>query len=88
VTATAGVKSATVSWTAPSNGGATITSYTVTPYIGTAAQPSTTVTGNPAGTSVTVTGLTTGTSYRFRVTATNAMGSGAQSSLSAAVTVR
>ena len=33
VVATAGDASATVSWTAPSNGGSPITSYTVTPYV-------------------------------------------------------
>ena len=38
VMATAGNTSATVSWTAPANGGSPITSYTVTPYIGTQAQ--------------------------------------------------
>ena len=32
VSATAGDKSATVTWTAPANGGSPITSYTVTPY--------------------------------------------------------
>ena len=38
VTATAGNGKATVTWTAPSNGGSTITSYTITPYIGSTAQ--------------------------------------------------
>ena len=38
VTATAGKASATVSWTAPNNGGSPITAYTVTPYIGATAQ--------------------------------------------------
>src|SRR5262249_59406767 len=48
VTATAGNQSATVSCTAPSNnGGSTITKYTVTPYIGSTAQPAVTVTGSP-----------------------------------------
>ena len=37
VTATAGNGTATVSWTAPSNGGSPITSYTITPYIGSTA---------------------------------------------------
>ena len=35
VTATPGNASAVVSWTAPSDGGSAITSYTVTPFIGT-----------------------------------------------------
>ena len=81
VTATAGNGQATVSWTAPSsNGGSAITSYTVTPYIGTAAQTPVTVTGSPPATSTTVTGLTNGTAYTFTVTATNSVGTGPASS--------
>ena len=76
VTATAGNASATVSWTAPSNGGSTITKYTVTPFIGSTAQTPVTVTGSPPATSTTVTGLTNGTSYTFTVSATNAIGTG------------
>jgi hypothetical protein len=88
VTATAGNASATVSWTAPANGGSPITSYTVTPYIGSAAQTAlaTTVAGNPPATSTTVTGLTNGTAYTFTVTATNGVGTGPASAASAAVT--
>ncbi len=63
-----------MSWTAPSNGGSPITSYTVTPFIGATAQTPTTVTGNPPATSTTVTGLTNGTAYTFTVSATNAVG--------------
>ena len=74
VTATAGNATATVSWTAPANGGSPITGYTITPYIGTTAQTPTTVTGNPPATSTTITGLTNGTAYTFTVTATNAVG--------------
>ena len=87
VTATAGNGSATVSWTAPSdNGGSAITKYTVTPYIGSAAQTPVTVTGSPPATSATVTGLTNGTAYTFTVTATNANGASPASSPSNAVT--
>jgi Domain of unknown function (DUF4082)/Bacterial Ig-like domain/Fibronectin type III domain len=87
VTATAGDGSATVNWTAPSsNGGSTITKYTVTPFIGSAAQTPVTVTGSPPATSTTVNGLTNGTSYTFTVTATNAAGDGPPSSPSNAVT--
>ncbi len=76
VSATAGNGSATVSWTAPNNGGSAITSYTVTPYIGSTAQTPVTVSGSPPATSATVTGLTNGTSYTFTVSATNAVGTG------------
>jgi hypothetical protein len=86
VTATAGRASATVTWTAPSNGGSTITTYTVTPFIGTTAQTPTTVTGSPPATSATVAGLTNGTTYTFTVTATNAVGTGPASAPSNAVT--
>ncbi len=55
---------ATVSWTAPSNGGSPITSYTVTSSPGTIVMTSST-------TSALVTGLTDGTAYTFTVTATN-----------------
>jgi hypothetical protein len=77
---------ATVTWTAPSNGGSAITGYTVTPFIGTTAQTPTTITGSPPATSTTITGLTNGTAYTFTVTATNAIGTGPASSASNAVT--
>ncbi len=85
VGATAGNGQATVSWTAPtSNGGSDITGYKVTPYIGATAQPVRTFTGT--ATSRVVTGLTNGTAYTFRVQAVNAVGDGALSSPSGAVT--
>jgi hypothetical protein len=86
VSATGGNGSATVSWSAPANGGSPITSYTVTPYIGSTAQTPTTVTGSPPATSTTITGLTNGTSYTFTVTATNGVGTSPASTASNAVT--
>jgi hypothetical protein len=86
VTASAGNASATVSWTAPSNGGSPITSYTVTPYVGTTAQTATTVSGSPPATNVTITSLVNGTTYMFTVAATNSVGTGATSAASNPVT--
>jgi Domain of unknown function (DUF4082)/Fibronectin type III domain/Bacterial Ig domain len=86
VSATAGSGSANVTWTAPGNGGSAITSYTVTPFIGSAAQTPVTVTGSPPATSATVSGLTNGTAYTFTVSATNAIGTGPASAASNAVT--
>jgi hypothetical protein len=85
VSATAAEGSATVTWTAPAPGTSPITSYTVTPYIGTTAQPATTIAGSPPATSATITGLTNGTAYTFTVTATNAVGAGPASTASNAV---
>jgi hypothetical protein len=84
--ASAGDGQATVNWTAPDNGGATITKYTVTPYVGSTAQTPKDVTGNPAATSTTITGLTNGTAYTFKVSATNAVGTSADSAVSNSVT--
>ena len=72
-------RQATVSWSAPPNGGPPITSYTVTATPGGA---STTVTG----TSATITGLAVGTTYTFTVTATNTLGTGPGSVSNAAAT--
>ena len=86
VTATAGNQSATVSWSAPANGGSPITSYTVTPYLAGVAQTATQVPGSPPATTVKVTGLTNGSAYTFTVAATNAIGTGPASSPSQPVT--
>jgi titin len=85
VTGSPGNGQVALSWTAPaSNGGSTITGYTVTPFIGASAQ--TPVVFASAATSQTVTGLTNGTAYTFKVKATNAAGTGADSAASAAIT--
>jgi hypothetical protein len=83
VAATAGVGSATVSWTGPTSG-APATTYKITPYIGSTAQ--TPVTVEASQSSKVVTGLTGGTSYTFTVTAQNEAGIGPESAKSNAVT--
>ena len=74
VSATAGVGQATVNWSAPRQAAARLTSYRITPYIGSTAQAPVSVAA-PA-TSKTVTGLSAGITYTFTVTAVNAVGSG------------
>jgi hypothetical protein len=74
-----------LTWSAPSdNGGATVTGYIVTPYIGGVAQ-SPDVFGTPA-LDETVGGLTNGTAYTFTVAAINSVGDSPASSPSATVT--
>ncbi len=80
ISVTAGNAQATVTFTAPaSNGGAAITSYTVTSSGG--------QTASGASSPLTVTGLTNGVAYTFTVTATNSAGTGSASSASPSVTV-
>jgi len=79
VNASPGNTQATVTWTAPSNGGSAITNYTVTSTPGG-------LTANSATTSATVTGLANGTAYTFTVTATNSVGTGPLSAPSSPVT--
>jgi hypothetical protein len=76
---------ARVAWTASaSDGDSAITGYTVTPYIGAAAQ--TPVQVGPSTTSTTVTGLSNGVAYTFHVTATNSAGTSPASSASTPTT--
>jgi phospholipase C len=85
VTAAAGTARATVHWTAPAtSNGSAVTSYTVTPYLGSAAQPPRTFAST--ATTQNVTGLQGGKTYRFTVTASNARGAGPQSTPSNSIT--
>src|SRR6202000_3214965 len=85
VSAAAKSSGALVTWTAPaSEGGSPITGYKITPYLGGVAQTATTTTG--AATSGSVKGLTNGSAYTFTVAAINAVGTGAESTASTAVT--
>jgi Domain of unknown function (DUF1929)/Fibronectin type III domain len=86
VTATGGNGSAVVSWSAQSDGGSPITSYTVTPYAGGLPQAATIVSGRPPATSADIMGLANATSYTFTVSATNSVGTGPASATSNAVT--
>ena len=80
VIASAGLESASVSFSAPSsNGGASITRYTVT-----ASPGNQTATGTASP--ITVSGLSNGTAYTFKVFATNSAGQGASSVASNSVT--
>jgi Fibronectin type III domain len=83
-TVKAGHGSAALKWTGPSNnGGAAISGYVITAYIGKTAKKTVHV-GNV--TSDTVTGLVNGTAYTLNVAATNSAGTGAGSAHSASVT--
>jgi hypothetical protein len=74
-----------VSWSAPAfDGGSPITGYQVTPYVNGVAQ--TPILTNSTATNYMATGLTNGTTYTFTVAAINAVGTGANSAASAAVT--
>jgi uncharacterized repeat protein (TIGR02543 family) len=81
VSAAAGDGQVTVSWSAPpSDGGASITSYTVIASSGGATCSVSAPLPSPL--QCTVTGLTNGTPYTFTVTATNSIGTGAASEVS------
>ena len=86
VTALAGVKQATVSWTAPAANGATVTLYTVQAYNPLTNVAVATKLCTTSVTSCAVTGLTTGTSYYFKVTARNDVGTSVASSATTSVT--
>lgn len=70
---------ATVKWTEPAVGTASVTGYTVTPYRNGVALPTLSTSGNPPLTSALFRGMTTGGTYTFTVTATNSIGTSGQS---------
>lgn len=79
-TATAGVSSASVTFTAPTDLGVpAATTYTATSNPGN-------ITGTASSSPITVSGLTNGVSYTFTVTATNPSGTGPASAASNSVT--
>ncbi len=89
VTAIAQTRSASVSWSAPFDGGSTITGYVLEFSSNGGSTWSSPVNDCATTTaSCTVTGLTNGTSYVFRVSATNGVGTGGVSPSSPAVIPR
>jgi uncharacterized protein YkwD len=86
VVATPGNGTVSLSWSAPSDGGAPLTGYTVTPYIGGTAQSP--IAYGPGSTSVQIPSLTNGTAYSFTVSARNSVGSGPASAMSNSATPR
>ena len=85
LSATGGNTQASLSWSAPSDGGSAITDYTIQ-YSTDNSSWSTFADGTSTSTSATVTGLTKNTVYYFRVAAVNAIGTGSYST-SASTTV-
>lgn len=84
VKATAGRRSAAVSWQQGSNGGSPLTSQTIHVYSGSTKVGSVQV--SPTATSATVSGLTAGVSYSFSVSSTNSVGSSPESTRSNIIT--
>ena len=79
VTAVPGPSLVTLGWSAPAwDGGAAVTTYTVTAFAGSTVAQVVSVSGFSE--TVIVSGLTNGRSYRFYVSASNRVGTGPQSS--------
>lgn len=83
VAATAGVRSASISWTAPAANGSPIYSYQVLQSLNGGAFGA--ATASTLGTTASVSGLVNGGSYRFEVVALNGVGASPASAASAAV---
>ncbi|MDQ6696249.1 MAG: DUF4214 domain-containing protein, partial [Actinomycetota bacterium] len=77
--------SAKIAWARPASLGSPITSYRITAYAGQATTPSLTINTGSTATNATVNGLAAGTLYRFRVAATNGVGTGPASGFTAFV---
>src|SRR4051794_27377557 len=86
ITASPQDASVNLSWTAPADGGSSITGYFVTPFIN--GSPQSPIPTGSTATGYTVTGLTNGTAYTFTVRAANGVGQGPASAQTAAVTPR
>lgn len=86
VVGTPGSTQATITFTAPNNGGSAITSTLIQTYLGGVHQAGLDQTITGTGTSKVVTGLSNGTAYQSSATCTNANGTGPESALSVAYT--
>jgi hypothetical protein len=77
--------SATIAWARPASLGSPIMSYRITAYTGQSSTPSQTINSGTTATRVTVSGLAGGMLHRFRVAATNGVGTGPASAFTAYV---
>ncbi len=82
--ATPGNVQVSLTWTAPSGNGSSITDYVVEYKTSAATSFSTFADGTSTATSATVTSLSNGTAYDFRVSATNSIGTGSVSATASA----
>lgn len=79
-------KGASVSWTAPDNGGSPISSYSIYAYRNGSSAVALAQTVSSNTTTATFTGLIIGSTYGFKVLATNSVGSGSLSAMSNQIT--